>query len=37
MREILLTASKAAALAVTKPGAAQSIPFMSEVELFNND
>ena len=34
MRDILVTASKAAALAVTKPGAAASIPFMSEVELF---
>ncbi|MBE5916336.1 MAG: ribokinase [Pseudobutyrivibrio ruminis] len=34
MRQVLITASKAAALAVTKNGAAQSIPFMSEVELF---
>ena len=34
MRVNLILASKAAALAVTKPGAAQSIPFMSEVELF---
>ena len=31
----LILASKAAALAVTKPGAAQSIPFMSEVEIFS--
>jgi ribokinase len=30
----LIMTTKAAALAVTKPGAAQSIPFMSEVELF---
>lgn len=37
MRDILIMASKAAALAVQKPGAAQSIPFMSEVELFNID
>lgn len=35
MRDILVNASKAAALAVQKQGAAQSIPFMSEVELFN--
>ena len=34
MREVLVTAAKAAALAVTKEGAAASIPFMSEVELF---
>lgn len=37
MREVLINASKAAALAVTKAGAAISIPFMSEVELFNTD
>ena len=37
MREVLINASKAAALAVTKAGAALSIPFMSEVELFNTD
>ncbi|MBO5617735.1 MAG: ribokinase [Pseudobutyrivibrio sp.] len=37
MREVLINASKAAALAVTKAGAAVSIPFMSEVELFNTD
>ena len=37
MREVLINASKAAALAVTKQGAASSIPFMSEVELFNTD
>lgn len=35
MRDVLVNASKAAALAVQKQGAAQSIPFMSEVELFN--
>ena len=35
MRDVLVNASKAAALAVKKQGAAQSIPFMSEVELFN--
>ncbi|MCR5581319.1 MAG: ribokinase [Pseudobutyrivibrio sp.] len=34
VRDILVTAAKAAALAVQKKGAAQSIPFMSEVELF---
>ena len=34
MRDVLVNASKAAALAVQKQGAAQSIPFMSEVELF---
>ena len=34
IREVLINASKAAALAVTKAGAAVSIPFMSEVELF---
>lgn len=33
IREALLLASKAAAIAVTRPGAAKSIPFMSEVEL----
>ena len=32
-----IDASKAAALAVTIEGAAKSIPFMSEVELFNTD
>ena len=37
MREVLINSSKAAALAVTKHGAASSIPFMSEVELFNTD
>lgn len=37
MREVLINSSKAAALAVTKQGAASSIPFMSEVELFNTD
>ena len=37
IREVLINASKAAALAVTKAGAAISIPFMSEVELFNTD
>ena len=35
MRDVLVNASKAAALAVQKQRAAQSIPFMSEVELFN--
>lgn len=35
MRDVIVNASKAAALAVQKQGAAQSIPFMSEVELFN--
>ncbi|MCR4830997.1 MAG: ribokinase [Pseudobutyrivibrio sp.] len=35
MRDTLIMATKAAALAVQKKGAAQSIPFMSEVELFN--
>ncbi len=35
MRDVLVNASKAAALAVKKQGASQSIPFMSEVELFN--
>ena len=35
MRDVLVNASKAAALAVQKQGAAQSILFMSEVELFN--
>lgn len=35
MRDVLVNASKAAALAVQKQGASQSIPFMSEVELFN--
>ena len=34
VKDSLKLASKAAALAVTKPGAAMSIPFMSEVELF---
>ncbi|MCR5196520.1 MAG: ribokinase [Pseudobutyrivibrio sp.] len=34
VRDALIKASKAAAIAVTKPGAALSIPFMSEVELF---
>jgi len=34
VRDALIKASKAAAIAVTKPGAAMSIPFMSEVELF---
>ncbi len=34
IRDILVMASKASAIAVTKPGAAASIPFMSEVELF---
>ncbi len=34
VRDALVKASKAAAIAVTKPGAAMSIPFMSEVELF---
>lgn len=33
MRDVLVMATKAAALAVQKPGAAMSIPFMSEVEL----
>jgi ribokinase len=33
----MIVASKAAALAVTEPGAAQSIPFMSEVDLFKID
>ena len=37
MRAVLTNSSKAAALAVTKHGAASSIPFMSEVELFNTD
>ena len=35
IRDTLIMATKAAALAVQKKGAAQSIPFMSEVELFN--
>ena len=35
IREVLLTAAKAAAMAVQKEGAAQSIPFLSEVELVN--
>ncbi len=35
IRDVLITASKAAALAVQKKGAAQSIPFLSEVEIFN--
>ena len=35
MREVLINASKAAALAVQKEGASRSIPFMSEVELFD--
>ncbi|MCR5415480.1 MAG: ribokinase [Pseudobutyrivibrio sp.] len=35
MRQVLLMATKASALAVQKEGAAKSIPFMSEVELFN--
>lgn len=34
MRDVLLMATKASALAVQKNGAAQSVPFMSEVELF---
>ncbi len=34
-RENMILATKAAALSVQKAGAAQSIPFMSEVELFN--
>ena len=36
VRDSLIKASKAAAIAVTKQGAAKSIPFMSEVELFEN-
>ncbi len=35
MRDTLIMATKAAAMAVQKKGAAQSIPFMSEVELLN--
>lgn len=34
IRDVLINASKASALAVQKRGAAASIPFMSEVELF---
>ena len=33
IRDVLLTATKAAAMAIQKEGAAQSIPFLSEVEL----
>ena len=36
IRDIMITAAKASALAVCKKGAAASIPFMSEVDLFNN-
>jgi len=36
VRNALITATKAAALAVQKAGAAASIPFLSEVELFES-